>query len=389
MFNAHLGQSREKIIAVADVGGGRAAIAVIAVKKGVPARVITTQSSILSFADRSEGAKKSGIAAQVAAAGEKIQKAYAPHLQRGLAHVSELYVILHAPWVLSKTRRAHTILREETRITDRAISSVAENILASEPDFDRKNLIFEATVMRTELNGYPCAQPIGKHAESLTVYALLSEGTMEMRSEITSSLQKIFPHISPVFRSATRATITVLHEVMGEEKDYFVVNMIGDVTTLTAVRDGVVAEHEIVPEGMHTLIKRIANSGMPEETLSMMRMLAQDQCSDPACDSIRAAITRSEPELVRAFGESIGKCAAERRLPNTLVLVAHPDLSLWLSKFFSRIDFAQFTLTTQPFTVRTLQSKDFASFVQLDDGVVLDSELALACGLVHIERTHP
>ncbi len=388
MFNVHLGREREKIIAVADVGGGRAAIAVIAVQKGVPARVIITESSVLSFADRSEDAMKSGTAAQVAVAGEKIQKAYAPHLQKGLAPVSELYVILHAPWVLSKTRRSHTIFQEDTLITDRAVYSVAENILATEPDFDRKNLI-EAAIMRTELNGYPCADPIGKHAKSLTVYALLSEGAAGTRSEIVSALQKIFPHTSPVFRSATRATLTVLREVMGEEKDYFVVNMIGDVTTLTAVRDGVVAEHEIVPEGMHTLIKRIANSGMPEETLSMMRMLALDQCSDPACDSIRAAITRSEPELVRAFGESIGKCAAQRRLPNTLVLMVHPDLSLWLSKFFSRIDFAQFTLTTQPFTVRTLQTKDLASLVQSDDGVALDSELALACGLVNIERTHP
>ena len=157
-------------------------------------------------------------------------------------------------------------------------------------------------------------------------------------------------------------------------------------TTLTATRNGVTTEHELVPEGLHTILKRISESGMPEETLSLIRMLSRDQCSDPACGTMQASIARVEPELVRIFGEAMGKCASLHRLPDTLILIAHPDILSWLSVFFSRIDFAQFTLTTQPFVVKALDHAELIGSVQSLNGVVLDSGLALGCGLVHIEK---
>lgn len=388
MFNTHLGHQREKIVAVAAVGGGSAAVAIIGFQAGAPARVIAAERSVLPLEDRSDGATVAGVSAQLSAAGEKVQKTYAQVIQKGGSPVGELFIVLHAPWARSRTARTSVSFEDDTLITDRVIAEAAGRVLAEQPDLDKKNL-FEAQVTRTELNGYPCAKPRGKRATGLHVFTLLSESAAGVPLEIASSLQKVFPHLAPTFRSATRAAMTVLREVPSMEKDYLVIDMASEGTILTAVRDGVAAEHELIPEGMRTIVKRIAGSGMPEETLSLMRMLARDECADPACDSIRASVTRVEPELVRIFGEAMVKCTAERRLPNTLVLFAHPDISPWLSKFFSRIDFAQFTLTTQPYSVRTLLMTDLAHLVRPEEGVVLDAGLALVCALVNIEKSRP
>ncbi len=85
------------------------------------------------------------------------------------------------------------------------------------------------------------------------------------------------------------------------------------------------------------------------------------------------------------FGETLGACAAARRLPTNLILCAHPDVAPWLSKFFSRIDFSQFTVTAQPFSVTVLDPALLAEIVRPEPGVVLDSGLAIGCGFVNIE----
>ena len=83
----------------------------------------------------------------------------------------------------------------------------------------------------------------------------------------------------------------------------------------------------------------------------------------------------------------MGKSAAIHRLPDTLVLLAHPDILPWLSKFFSRIDFAQFTVTTQPFTVRTMLPNNAPGDAsQTAQGSAEDPGLALAVGFVTIEQ---
>jgi hypothetical protein len=223
---------------------------------------------------------------------------------------------------------------------------------------------------------------VGKHAKEIIVHVLVSNSPEGIRSLIEAALQKIFPHLSPVFRSATRAAITILREGANPVSDYLLVDVESEGTSLTAVRNGVTSEHELVPEGLQTIVKKIAESGLPEETLSLMRMLARDQCSDPACETVLASIARVEPELVRIFGEAMGKSAALHRLPDTLILIAHPDILPWLSELFSRIDFAQFTLTTQPFVVRTLSTVGLTRSAQPQSGVALDPGLALATEFV-------
>ena len=85
-------------------------------------------------------------------------------------------------------------------------------------------------------------------------------------------------------------------------------------------------------------------------------MLNRDACSSETCEAVEQAMAKAEPDLARIFGEAIGKMAATRHVPNDLILITHQDLEAWLGRFFMRIDFAQFTITTLPFKVHTPDS---------------------------------
>ena len=115
-------------------------------------------------------------------------------------------------------------------------------------------------------------------------------------------------------------------------------------------------------------------------------MAAHDHCEDKACEDIKNGMARAEQELIRIFGEAMARLATSRRLPNKLVLAVESDMADWLSHFFSRIDFTQFTVTTQPFSVEVLSAENLKNLVTASDsGKNVDSGLLVAAAFVNSE----
>ena len=171
------------------------------------------------------------------------------------------------------------------------------------------------------------------------------------------------------------------------KKYCFVVDVGAQATSLVTIRKDVATDIVHVPEGSNTILKRIAGEKMPEETLTMMRMLAHGQCDKDACDAITQALAHAETDLVRIFGEAMAKMATSRRLPNDLILFAPADMTDWLVQFFSRLDFAQFTITTRPFSPRVESGKGLTGSLTFATGADADSDLSIASALVNIEGT--
>ena len=119
--------------------------------------------------------------------------------------------------------------------------------------------------------------------------------------------------------------------------------------------------------------------------MSLIRMVYSDKCESAQCDAVKQAIAQVEPELVRLFGEAMGAITPGTRLPNLLILAVQPDLGPWLSQFFSRIDFTQFTKTAQPFEIELLTPEHMKSLVTFDTGAMPDAAFAVDAALVSLE----
>jgi hypothetical protein len=376
----------EKTIAVADIGGESAGVAILGVSGRGAARVIVAERSALSMEDRSSAASASGVLAELGKAAEKALATYAEKFKgKEPLHVEKAYAILRVPWTRSKTIRAESIFPEEAVVEAKTISALAEEALRQDTEFDHAKTL-EANVIRVELNGYPTAKPEGKRAKRITVSALLSECEPTLRQGAIEALQRTFSCPPPILRSGVRATFSVLKENHLLQKDCVMICMTTHATHVIAVRKGVVNEISTVPEGGSTILKRIAEGKLPEETLTLMRLLAHDQCEGDACDALRASIARAEPELVKSFGSAFEKMAAVRRIPNAFLLTGPEDLAEWLLHFFSRIDFAPFTVTTRPLSGKLVDHTELAPLVTFEHGVTEDSGLAVASALVNIEE---
>ncbi len=383
MFGMHLGRTREKIIAVADIGSGSAALALVAVPAKGPVRILAAERRFLPVEERTPQAIVSALGTHLVEAG---RVALDTHQKNGGSSPESIYAVVRAPWTRSKTAEAHESFPEAIKITDKMIGKLAQQALANDTELDKANIL-EAAVIRVEVNGYATTQPEGATGHQLSVAALISDCDGAFRTSLSGALQQLFGGQKVIIRSGVHSILSTLRNYADPPgKNFLVVDMASEGTNFIVIRDGITTDHATVPEGKNAILKRINGSGMAEETLTLLRLIARGECHDPACEAVNVAMAKAEPELVRVFGEVIAKLVTQQRLPNQLILATHEDLVPWLSSFLSRIDFAQFTATTQPFVVSALKPADFVHLAHPQDGVRTDTGVLLAAALVNIEE---
>lgn len=370
----------ERAVAVVDVGSDSVGVAYLSLAPGKPAHIVAQARSAPWYEARTPEQLVAAIPGQV---DEAFAKAHERYAAAGGDPVEQLTVVVHAPFVRAKTVRAHAQFDTETLVTDALIGATAKSGLEQETEIDCSKLLC-ASVVRVELNGYPTPNPTGKRAHEIAITSLVNDSDDAARSQIEHAVGKHFPGIEIVWRSFTRALLSACSSGAVESASYLAAVVEGHATHLAAVYGGIPGEQRVVPQGVSTILARAGGTATPDETLSLIRMLARDSCESTACEALRKSLAVAEPELVRAFGEAMGSMAAVRRLPTELVLVTHPDMREWLSAFFSRIDFTQFTLTALPYTVRAFGPQDLAASADGFDPT--DLSLAIACALVNNER---
>ncbi|MCR4281057.1 MAG: hypothetical protein NUV88_01855 [Candidatus Kaiserbacteria bacterium] len=375
---------KENIVSVADIGSGHVGYALVEVRKGQIPVILASARAVLPLEKRTPAQVKSGILSLLDDICKKASEEYVQiHARQSLPLVSASYVILQAPWSESEIAHAETVFKKDTHITDEIIAGLAQEALKTDEKLDHNNL-FEAGVVRVSLNGYPTKKPAGKEAHAVAVSALISQCEPKLLANIKEKLQRVFPSAKPSAYSRVRVLLSALREMRPQSSDSMIIDMENEATNCIVMRDGLISEHFLVPEGTQTILKRISE-GMPEETLSLMRMVSRGTCSTPACDKLNSSLALAEPEIVRIFGDALGHLVSKHRLPNELLLISDPALSDWLSTIFSRIDFSQFTVTTREFAPSVITSENLRASVASAGGAI-DTGLMLAVSFVNTEE---
>ena len=378
-----LSSRKRGTIAIVDVGTGSAGVGILRLHDKEAAIMQASARVSLTFEDRTPQQSIAALSQAIKEAGGKAMSSY--HSQKEHPAPDSLFIFLRIPWCRSKSMEAVKRFDEETLITDRVISQLAKEVLTAEKDIDTTNLL-EATVMKIQLNGYHVADPKGKRAHSVAISVLLSDADLNAKANILEAVKSIFPSHVPQWRTHTRALMRVLGESSEEWRDCLVLDLGTESASVFVVRKGILLDQTIVQYGSRSILKAVSKRGMPEETMALLSLYERDQAGE-STEQIRTQIAEAEPEMIQKFGERLSALASQKRLPNRLLLVAHPDLAAMLSRFFSKIDFAQFTVTNQPFSVLAVDSKHLERFIVAGNGAVPDPSISIAGAFVNIEES--
>ncbi|MBM3261257.1 hypothetical protein FJY93_02455 [Candidatus Kaiserbacteria bacterium] len=385
MSGFSLTSSRERPIAVVDIESGVVSVAIAIPHTAQPLEIIAVGQSELPLETRSPTATIAALAEQIDEACKKALDSYHATTQSS-AKIARVLIVINAPWARSQTIRSTKKFTQETPITEDMIADLAKQALDQSTEIDIPNLL-EANVVHIELNGYATAEPVGKSAHTLSVYALISGCDPHIRSIVEETLQKRFASATLIFRSQLRTVLSVTEALPAAPKDFCLIDIGREASIIANIHTDLSVAHHTVSEGMLSIVRRIAGKGIPEETLSLLRMSLEGTCSSAACAAITEAMIKAEPELVRIYADAMVKLVADRYVPPVLVLLCDDLLFHWLSELFSRIDFTQFTTTTRPFSIIPLHdAASFKSFVTTPKDVHINQRLMFACALAHLEE---
>lgn len=386
MFSRLFSRATEKQYLVADVESGSIGLAVLSVPPKGTVRVEAAGRTPMQLDDASpEQALSSAIQAFPNLA-TQVMSAYQERKGAKAMQPREGYFLLHAPWVRAFGARVEGNLGGEKTIQEDMIRSLSREALKHMEGLDQSRF-FEASVLRVDLNGYPTKKPEGKKASVVSVTALGADADPEARSSAMQVVSTAFPGRTWKERSAARAYTQIIADRIGDRRDYLLVDIGSGSTDITAVRKSGLTDHIVVPEGLRTILKRVTPAdGLPEQTLSLLSMLISDHCDEEACAPLRDALGRADSELARVFGEAFAALSKGRRLPNALVLAAHPAIAPWFEQFFTRVDFGQFTVTTDVFTVERMTPEHFSEKVVFTESSEIDTGLTLASAFIQLQE---
>ncbi len=342
MFGISFGRKHTRAVAVAFAGSATAGCAVVGFD-GASTRVLAcSYSAVLPITSTPTARAVIAVLKEVCDSTAKNYASSASFATFG--PVKKAYGIAHAPWALSKSNRVDTTFPHETLITDAVINELAQRALQ---EGGAQQRFFESSVVKVELNGYSAGVPKGKKAQSASVAVLASTCDEEIEKGLSSALQMSFP-CTPVLRSDVRVLLEVASDEARALKDCVVLHVTSEATLCVVMRKGVPTDIETVGVGTRSLARAV---GETDDTLSLLRLVTKDMCSNDACRTVEEALAKTEPELARLYGEGFTRLTKVRRMPDAVVLVVHPDFVPWFSSFFARLDFAPFTVTLRPFQV--------------------------------------
>ena len=357
-----------KVVCIVSVASDGASVCFARMGKE-KSHLLFTKRALLSLEERGDEQARVAVVAQLETLLKEVANRYSPE---------SIHVVIHAPWSTFRTVSGSAAFDNDRPVTKSLIDEVARKALEG---IEKKDA--EAGVVRVFLNGYPTERPLGKRARTIETIVYGGAVDASLRAGVEHSIGTYFAGRKVVFHTSARVFLAVAHEHLSH-LNRFVILSIQGASECMVIRHETETQSGNIREGLSAILTRIAPRGLPEETLSLIKMAESDACATDACNAIKEAVARAEPELVRSFGDMFSALASVRRLPNDLLLFAPFELTPWLTHFFTRIDFSQFTATTQPFSVVTMQPGDTERLVTFEAGVTPDPACATQAAAVHM-----
>ena len=365
-------------IGVANIESSSVSFSVVTLQSATSASIPITRYAELPLEERTSGQHLFALKQRLA---DIAKAALSDYAAKGGHSIKKMYAVIHAPWALGSVVSASMRLTKDTYISEKIMSECATKALSK----STKNAEFlDVHQLPIVLNGYRTQHPEGKYAHLVEVAGLMSTSDATTREEIGKTFKEVSPASHTVIHSGARAVVEAIESARPDLSDAVCMHVSGEGTEIIVLRDGIVRSYTYIAEGLRTMLVRAFPGMRPEEARAAMRLLQKHEGSDVVGGQTEDALLNAEPEMARAFGEGLAKISTQLRLPNKVFLIASPDIAPWLQKFFERLDFSQFTITAQPFSIDLISASDFGSITE--EGAERSGDLDVAIATSHVLR---
>ncbi|MBI2120950.1 MAG: cell division FtsA domain-containing protein [Parcubacteria group bacterium] len=365
-----------KLAVMFDVGSASVGVAVALLSPGSKPKVIFTAREHMVFQENLKFDRfvSSMLDALLGAGGALLHFSLPPNSGQMFS------VFFASPWYASQTRISRRNFPEPTVITDEVLRDIQKKEVQDFQEFEMQKLGKDAIVLETEtiqvkLNGYETAVPKGKTASAIQTSTYVSIAPQNIATAVSKKISGLFHNRNISAHSFSFVSFAVIRDIFAQQKSFFFVDISGEVTDVSLIRDNVLQETRTFPLGKNALLRKIA-SGLGAsyaEALSFFAMSKESALHPEQQQKVKKVLDEAREEWLSAFQGSLEEVAKiDSFLPHDLFFTADADVSQWFMENIQDHESHKLILADKSFVVRPLDAAFLSSFCETASGVDRD-----------------
>ncbi|NTV22132.1 MAG: hypothetical protein HGB03_01005 [Candidatus Yonathbacteria bacterium] len=342
LFRHHVKQ-KARLIHVYDIGSASVGGAVVLLEHGKKARIMYTVRRDVFMRETPDAKRfRDEILTALSGVVEDIAKHAPAHIRftkHALLRPEKAFFMLASPWYASQTRHVHVSFKRPTRIRQIDLEERAEreyqDFLKS-PEVlalgDTSHTLFDRRIIQVSVNGYETSVPEGKEATTLDMSIVFSIIPSDAATRMKEICERAFSSVEIVFQTFSLATFDIVRNKEPNLSECMLLDVSGEVSEASFVREGVLWETVSFPVGKLTLVRRIAEllGSTPDEALSSLRMYAENGFSREEKMRIGKAVETAAESWMRALRHAVSVSVPEEQMPSSVRLASDADVLSWL-----------------------------------------------------------
>ncbi|MEK7610151.1 MAG: hypothetical protein AAB468_00125 [Patescibacteria group bacterium] len=272
---------------------------------------------------------------------------------------SRLVIFLASPFYASQTRiirwqKAAPINISRSLVNqlvgeDRERFRQAEPRLYTEIINDRHEIV-DGKIMQIKLNRYATANPYGQKASEIEIDNYISIGSTKILDRLRQIAQPLWHRHRLEFHSSSFVFFNLFRDWWHDVPRALLLNIGGEVTELSLVTDGVLAETVSYPLGRNSFFRQLtARLGtILAEAESLMKMYVTTDQHEAAAGKVEAVLGEIRVEWLAAFRELLRAISDNHFLADRIFLLADPVLAPVLASWIKESNFSNLVMMNRP-----------------------------------------
>lgn len=299
---------------------------------------------------------------------------------------NEIHFIFSSPWHTSSLQNIHFSKRNPFIVTHGIINNlvdkeIEEVRLAKNELYAKKTkssvTLIEKKIINLTFDGYRVNRPNRQKIKKIDLTLFTSFIPKEILKAVEDPVRDAFNIKDFKISSFTLPFFSVMRDIWSNEENFLLVDVSGEVTEVSVVRDGGLYNTISFPIGRNTYKRAIAEelSVSIDEASSFIAMYVSGTGSDKLAVQFEEVLARMEKKWHRDFGKILIHISEGIFLPHLVFLTVSEPFGQWISKAITRQK--QETLTQESFSVNLITSKKLSHFVHFEQNVLKDPFLMI------------
>lgn len=278
--------------------------------------------------------------------------------------VSSVAGVFSSPWHISETKTIKFSQENSFVVTEKLVSGLMEKeekefvkrLTKGESTNSRFNVL-EHAVIEMRLNGYPTTEPYGKNGNALELQIFTSVSLANIYNKVDTLVHKHFPVEHFTAHTFTLTAFATIRDYYPNILDFFTVQVGGEVTDITIVKKGIIADTISFPMGYNHLLRSLNGICKDHIECTLEGLLAihhRAKINSTDKKKVEKAILETKVAWGELFNNSISNFSLVAFLPKSVFLFQDgPYLSLF-EEFLRSIESGQLSVASERFEVHSV-----------------------------------